>query len=381
MADVGVCPAGRAAFAGGAAVSRTRWLDPWPPLPPGGWLRSPVDELPFPCRPQDGALLFALARHAMWHGLHALALPNGGEVLMPAYHHGSEVEAVCRSGLRPVFYGGTVDLVPDEEELDGMITSRTCALHIVHYLGFPQDAARWRRFCDERGLTLIEDAAQAWLAEREGVPVGSHGDLAFVCLYKTFGLPDGAAVLCRTPLTRAATRATAGRGIGKVLDLHASWAAQRVPLHRPAKPRPYDPAADFALGVPNSRPATASRALLRRVVDTGAAAARRKHYRLVLTAAGAHVPRPFAVLPQGASPWVLPLEVDDKPGARQRLARAGIGTLDMWSVPHPALEAGRFPAIAARRSRTVGLPVHQELRRQDVERAAEAVAELLAGES
>ena len=46
---------------------------------------------------------------------------------------------------------------------------------------------------------LIEDAAQAWLATRDGTPVGSHGDLAFFCLYKSVGLPEGAALVMRSP--------------------------------------------------------------------------------------------------------------------------------------------------------------------------------------
>jgi hypothetical protein len=31
------------------------------------------------------------------------------------------------------------------------------------------------------------------------MPVGSCGDLSILCLYKTFGLPDGAAVICSPP--------------------------------------------------------------------------------------------------------------------------------------------------------------------------------------
>src|SRR5207247_7784900 len=50
-----------------------------------------------------------------------------------------------------------------------------------------------------------------------------------------------------------------------------------------------------------------------------------------------------------------------------------VGALDFWSVPHPSLPHSEFPAAVDLRRRVVGLPVHQELRRKDVERIAQAV--------
>ncbi len=135
----------------------------------------------------------------MWNGVERLGLVAGDEVLMPAYHHGSEVEAVSRRGVQCRFYEGDERLEPTEPELNALLGARTRALYLIHYQGFPQDAARWRRWCDERGLMLIEDVAQAWLATRDGTPVGSHGDLAFFCLYKSVGLPEGAALVMRSP--------------------------------------------------------------------------------------------------------------------------------------------------------------------------------------
>ncbi len=66
-----------------------------------------------------------------------------------------------------------------------------------HVLGFPRDAATWRRWCDDRGLLLIEDADQAWLATVDGQPVGSLGDLSIFCPYKTLPLPYLSAAVSR----------------------------------------------------------------------------------------------------------------------------------------------------------------------------------------
>jgi CelD/BcsL family acetyltransferase involved in cellulose biosynthesis len=44
---------------------------------------------------------------------------------------------------------------------------------------------------------------------------------------------------------------------------------------------------------------------------------------------------------------------------------------DLWSVPHPSLDAAAFPAASRRRATTLCLPVHQELRPEDLERIAD----------
>lgn len=348
-------------------------LDVWPPLPPWCYFRRASGVVPFPLG-EPGVVLLARARHGLFLGVQALGLAPGEAVLAPAYHHGSEIEALVRAGLEPQFYEATETLEPDQHELEQLMTANTRALYLVHYLGFPQDSMRWRRFCDEHGLLLLEDAAQAWLTFDRGRPVGSLGDLAIFCLYKTFGLPDGAALLVRTGSAPHAGRA--GRaGAAELVRQHALWLASRSKLASAAlnvltRDGAYSPEQDFALGSPGG-PLPASRSLAARVPED-VAARRRAHYRLLLEELHAVVPPPFERLPRGSSPFAFPVATGNKRELLDRLARAGVRALDLWSVPHPILPAERFPAAQARRAGTVGLPVHQELRPADVERVAAA---------
>jgi hypothetical protein len=120
--------------------------------------------------------------------------------LVPAYHRNSEVEALARAGIVCSSYKGGPPLEPNEKELESLLSPRVRALYLIHYLRSPQYAARWRAWCDEHDLLLIEGAAQALLSSRHGPPpVGSYGDLSTFCIYKTFGLPDGAAVISFSP--------------------------------------------------------------------------------------------------------------------------------------------------------------------------------------
>jgi len=348
-------------------------LDVWPPLSPWSYFGRTTGVAPFPLG-EPGVVLLARARHGLFLGAQALGLTPGDAVLAPAYHHGSEIEALVRAGLEPQFYEATETLEPDQHELEQLMTPKTRALYLIHYLGFPQDSMRWRSFCDERELLLLEDAAQAWLSFDGGRPVGSLGDLAIFCLYKTFGLPDGAALLVRKGSAPHADHARRA-GVRELARQHALWLASRSSLAGGAldvfkRNGSYSPEDDFALGSPEG-PLPASLSLAARVPED-AAARRRAHYRLLLEQLGAEVWPPFECLPAGASPFAFPVATADKQELLDRLARAGVRAVDLWSVPHPILPAERFPAAQARRAGTVGLPVHQELHRADIERVAAA---------
>lgn len=336
-------------------------------------LRRPGRQLPFPLSHPD-CRLYARARHGLWHGVRALGLRPGDQVLVPAYHHGSEVEALVRAGLGCRYYAGTPGLEPDEGELAGLLGERVRALHLTHHLGFPQDARRWRRWCDTHGLLLLEDAAQAWLSERDGLPVGALGDCAIWCVYKTLPLPDGGALMCRRPPPGPAAAPRwdlTGLGRAHAGRLAARW-ARRSRARRRAGPAPYDPAEDFALGDPEAAPAVTTGWLLARL-GTDVAARRRRSYAHLLERLAPLVPEPFRRLPDGASPFVFPVAVDDKAALASALAARDVEVADLWRVPHPSLPAGAFPAAARLRATVAGLPVHQDLDAADTARIAEAV--------
>jgi CelD/BcsL family acetyltransferase involved in cellulose biosynthesis len=359
----------------------------WPPLPPSVYVRRPRESLPFPLE-EESCEIFVNARHGLLHGARALGLERGDEVLMPAYHHGTEVEALIAAGVVCRFYDATESLEPDEAVLDGLLTERTRALYVIHYYGFPQDCARWRAWCDDRGLLLLEDAAQAWLATSGGVPVGTAGDLAIFCLYKSVGIPDGGAVVSRVPVRAAETGGR--KGVAPAANLHAAWLAARsrtaaeVRHALPGAPRrpastsvavETDAArAEHIFGlVDDGAPASSvSRFLVRRLADPRVALRRRANFELLLAGLDGRVPDAFAHVPDGASPLVFPFETDDVEGTVERFWRAGVEAAPFWTALHPALPIDDFPNALAWRRRFVALPVHQELRAGDIERIAAA---------
>jgi perosamine synthetase len=354
-------------------------LDAHPFLAPAAWLRRPARRLPFPLD-QPGCRLYARARHGFWHALRSIGLRRGDEVLAPAYHHGSEIETLRASRLGVRFYEATDTLEPDEPELEALLGPSVRALHLIHYLGFPQDAPRWRAWCDAHDLLLIEDAAQSWLSSIDDRPVGSFGNIAFFSLYKTVALADGAALV--TAGKPPADNGVGGFGAKELGRLHRAWLAQYVPavtrLRLSTGPeRAYDPDEDFDLGDPQAACARTTPPLLRRAAAPEVARRRRANYRVLLEALGEHVPAPFRELPDGACPLYLPLQVGDKSAVLARMADRSVRGLDLWQVPHPSLAVSDFPGAARRRASTLGLPVHQGMKPRQLERIADVARDAM----
>ena len=352
-------------------------LGVWPPLPPRAFTAR-KQPLPFPlddprCR------VFARARQGLWHAIPALGLGRGDSVLVPAYHHGSEIEAWARAGVKCHFYDVGDDLQPDGSVAEIADRTGAKALHLTHFLGLPQDAPRWRSFCDERNMLLVEDVAQAWLGQVDGSPLGSFGDAAIFCLYKSFGVPDGGAVLATGVIP---TPEGGGAGWSKAARRTAAWvvgrssAAARATARLAESDGSFSVEEDIALGDDRSLGAMGATGwLLPHVYRPDAVEKRLRNHRFLAKELGDLVVPPFRDLPQGAAPFAFPIAVGDKRLAHKALGERGIDAQDFWSHPHPSLPAG-FPVSERLRATVLALPVHQELRHKDLARMVDSVLEV-----
>jgi dTDP-4-amino-4,6-dideoxygalactose transaminase len=316
-----------------------------------------------------------------------MGLGPGDVVLAPAYHHGSEIEALFRVGVKVRYFDVTARLEPDAAELDRLVGPGVRVLFLIHYLGFPQDAGRWRDWCDDRGLWLFEDAAQAWLAARDGIPVGSHGDLAIFCMYKTIGVPDGAALICRRPASPPTSRRRLG-SLGLVRR-HGAWLAQKNALPATvltelselslwiAGRESRSSKDEFELGDPNEPLSFGAERILPKAYHESIADRRRANYRYLFKRLSACVPAPFASLPDGASPFAFPIEADEPGRVVEALQLRGVNALLLWKHPHPSLAVANYPIARRLRETVIALPVHQELTSANLRQIADAVQEAL----
>lgn len=129
---------------------------------------------------------------ALHLGLLGLGIGPGDEVVVPSFTFAASANAVAITGAKPVF----VDIEPDYFSIDpsavkAAIGPKTKAVIAVHLYGHPAKMSELKAICDSAGIFLVEDAAQAHLAEFEKIPVGAWGDMAAFSFYPTKNMTTG----------------------------------------------------------------------------------------------------------------------------------------------------------------------------------------------
>lgn len=113
---------------------------------------------------------------AIYIALVALGLKPGDEVIVPAMTWISTSETVTQAGGKVVFCDidpVTYTLCP--KRLAEVITDRTVGIIPVHLYGHPADMPTIMGIAEKHGLWVVEDCAQAHLAEVRGRKVGTFG--------------------------------------------------------------------------------------------------------------------------------------------------------------------------------------------------------------
>lgn len=115
---------------------------------------------------------------AIYLALRALEIKEGDEVICPSHSFIATAEPILMLGARSVFADIGEDYNLDLDDVKKKITDRTKAVICVHLYGLMCDMRELVELTENRGLYLIEDAAQAHGAEYYGKKAGSFGDIA-----------------------------------------------------------------------------------------------------------------------------------------------------------------------------------------------------------
>ena len=334
--------------------------------------------------------LYYLARNGVHHGLRALRVGVGDTVLMPAYHHGVEVEAVRSTGAKVVFYrvdkNWRIDLDDVAKKAPG-----ARVLYLTYFAGFPQPTAEARALARQHGLLFVEDCALSLFSKDiDGTPVGSRADLSVFCLYKTLPVPHGGIALCTAPLP-AGTPPPLLSTLHHLASLmrahhelhqgpHPIWEAARA-LSRHSVDRV---AQVEKTGTQHMDPAQldlGASSLLQRLLPRFdgelIAIRRRRNYQLLFEAFRDEKsplgPLSLLDLPAGTCPLFFPIVVRGKRLAMTELHALGIEAIDFWGIGDAEAGADRFPEVAWLRRHVLEVPIHQDLDDEAVARVARAV--------
>lgn len=123
---------------------------------------------------------------ALHLALLAMGVGAGDEVIVPSFSFAASANAVRLAGAEPVF----VDIEEGSFGIDpaavlAAVGPRTVAIMPVHLYGHPADMKALSALAADKGLAIIEDAAQAHGAAVDGKPVGSFGVTGCFSFYPT----------------------------------------------------------------------------------------------------------------------------------------------------------------------------------------------------
>jgi dTDP-4-amino-4,6-dideoxygalactose transaminase len=117
---------------------------------------------------------------ALW----ALGIKPDDEIIIPANTFIATAWGATLCGAKPVF----VDCHPESyninpEKVEAAFTSKTKAIVAVHLYGQPADMDALNKIAQKNNLYLVEDAAQAHIAEYKGKKIGGLSDIASFSFY------------------------------------------------------------------------------------------------------------------------------------------------------------------------------------------------------
>jgi dTDP-4-amino-4,6-dideoxygalactose transaminase len=331
-----------------------------------------------------------LARNAIYLLAQQMGL-SGKEVLVPAFFHGVELEALMAAGVRPRFFPVRDGMRVDTDDILRCLTPDTRAVYLIHYLGFAGPVEAVQQICRERGLLFIEDCALALLSRIGETPLGTFGDASVFCIYKTIPTPDGGAVVVKDRrLTiggvrsnfAATARETAvsilrrydqrGSRFGKSVVRAVATVGKAVASPRPRR--------WVEIGTQNFDVAEANlvmSSISHRIIATqdfdAVIAARRRNY-LHLESLLRDLSRPlFPSLFQGVCPLFYPFVTERKHELWAWLQANGVQSVLFWLPGGLGPAPGEFPESDALRRTVLELPCHQDMTPEGIERMARLV--------
>jgi dTDP-4-amino-4,6-dideoxygalactose transaminase len=336
--------------------------------------------------------------------LQVLGVQADEHVLLPTYHCPTMVAPAAALGAPPFFYPVDDHGTPDLDWLSAQDLRGARVMLAAHFFGWSQPMARIRRWCDERGISLIEDCAHALFGASDGRPIGSWGDVAIGSLTKFLPVPEGGCLVLnrgqqpprladcgiRTQAkvlldiveegARHGRLGTAGRAFTAPLDV---LRALRTRSPAPGAETANGQAASADFGVDNAlatrQLSWGSRALAMRLPRQRIVEQRRRNHAL-LTQGLRGIEGVVLLLPElpaGSAPYVLPIWVRQPDPGYQALRAERIPVF-RWDRLWPT--APELPGDSGRNwsHHVIQLACHQDLSSHDIDRMLGALRRHLA---
>ena len=295
-------------------------------------------------------------------GLRVLGIGSGDEVITAPNSFVASASAIALCGARPVFADAGDDYNIDPECVERAVTPRTKAILPVHLTGNPANMTAICAIAEKHGLAVVEDCAQAVVAEHRGKRVGSFGQIGAFSLH---------------PL-----KTLSACGDGGVMVTSDEECFEQLTILRNIGLRTRE---DCALWSGNSRLDTMQAAMLLVKLSyldewTAARRANARHYRELLTGCD-RITLPREREDDVAVYHTFVIQADDRDALRAHLEECGVGTQVHYPTPIHLTNAaaglgyrpGDFPVAERQAGRIVSLPVHHLITAEQIAYVCEAI--------
>ena len=300
--------------------------------------------------------------------MHMLGVGPGDEVITSPYSFVASANCAIYEGATPVFADidpNTLNL--DPEAVEAAITPRTKAIVAVDIFGYPCELDELRAICDRHGLALVEDSCEALGARYKGRPLGSHGHLATWAFYPNKQITTGEGGAVTTGSAEEYAELVSLRNQGRLET--SSWLQHgRLGFNY----RLDDISAALGIGQLGR-------------LDQILQARREVAERYTELLEGFELERPLPDDPDHVRSWFvyvvkLPAGVD-RDGVMARLGTEGISTAPYLPSIHLqsymrelyGFSEGMCPVSEDASRRTMAIPFHARLAREDQERVVDAL--------
>ena len=162
------------------------------------------------------AIALANCTVALHLACHILEFKVGDEVICPSLTFAATANCIKYVGATPVFcdIASETDLNMDANKIEDLITSKTKAIIVMHYAGFPCDMDAIMRIAQKHKLKVIEDACHGPLSEYKGKKLGTIGDIGCFSFYSNKNISTGEGGMLVTSCEEIAKKAKLLRSHG-----------------------------------------------------------------------------------------------------------------------------------------------------------------------
>jgi dTDP-4-amino-4,6-dideoxygalactose transaminase len=362
----------------------------------------------FPLNSKNSHYLFG-ARYAIWMGIKILGITPEQNILMPAYNCGTELDPIIDQNIQIKYYRVKLNMMADLDDMKKQVDSNTAAIFTTHYLGFAQPIESIRDICNKHGLFLIEDCAHAFLSKHKSKDLGTFSDISVFSLRKTLPIPNGGVLVINNGQNKLKHKQITGSLLSTIF-VATELLINRTPKYQPRlvwlfkemtvktiallsfilrlilrvikKISPYKGLAlthinyywrEFQRDLVNWKMSTLSDRILKNSNFENIKEKRRRNFEYLIRNLSniKNIKMVYDELPEGVCPLFLPTIVRDRLYYYRKFKEKGISTFPYWEYMHNAVPWKKFPDAVFLKQHLLGLPIHQDITLQHLDRLIE----------